>query len=206
MRAPTTISNPNPNPNPVTMTTAKPKAKAKRGNHRRYCDADKAGALLALASNGGNIKRTAKETGIPYMTLSEWSKGGCHESITKFRDENRDNLADAMETMAWRLLEAMPGKIGDASLRDVATALGISIDKARLLRNEATSISVNVEGMSDDDRIKQLARLAERIRSRRFGAVDAGRAPAIGHDLGGDDPAAKNELGHHPTVDPAVGS
>jgi hypothetical protein len=41
---------------------------------RSYSKAEQAAALAALASNAGNLARTAQETGVPRKTLAEWQK------------------------------------------------------------------------------------------------------------------------------------
>jgi transposase-like protein len=43
-----------------------------------YTDEQRANALAALAANGGNANRAAKELGIPVRTLRNWGKGDRH--------------------------------------------------------------------------------------------------------------------------------
>jgi hypothetical protein len=43
---------------------------------RRYSDEDRAVALAALAANGNNLRRTARQLGIPRASLLAWRNGG----------------------------------------------------------------------------------------------------------------------------------
>ena len=102
---------------------------------RTYSDEEKANALVALDANGGNVMRTARELGIPHMTLEQWRRGrGVHPDVIRLRNEKREPLADRLEQVAHLLLDALPNKIGKANLQQVATAAAIAVDKSRLLR------------------------------------------------------------------------
>jgi transposase-like protein len=108
---------------------------------RRYTDDDRANALAALAANGGNVKRTAEQLGIPLQTLHSWASGARHPEASTSAEPKKGPMADRLEEIAWQLLEAIPGKIANAPLSQVATGMGIAIDKARLLRGEPTQIA-----------------------------------------------------------------
>ncbi len=106
---------------------------------RRYSDEEKAQALAALDANGGNVKRTAGQLGIPVSTLREWARGrGVVNGVTKIRHQKKGELADELETIAWRVLDALPEKLAEADARALATLLGIVIDKVQLLRGQPT--------------------------------------------------------------------
>lgn len=128
---------------------------------REYTDAERAEALAALASNGGNISRTAAQLKIPRMTLSTWAGKGddVSDELAALKERAQGNLASALEGVAWRLVGVMPEKLEAASLRDVATALGITVDKIQLLRGEPTAITEEVSTARDtlDFKLSQLA-------------------------------------------------
>jgi transposase-like protein len=106
---------------------------------RQYSDAEKATALAALDANGGNVQGTAETLGIPESTLSGWAKGrGTNGDVPKLRDIKKKDLADELEGIAYKLAKAIPDKIEEATLQQVTTSLGITIDKMQLLRGEAT--------------------------------------------------------------------
>ena len=110
---------------------------------KRYSDESKAEALAVLEANGGNSKRTARDTGIPQTTLRNWREGrGTSAVSSSTRTQKKTELSEKLEEVAWRLTNAItPEMIGKASLVQIMTGLGIVIDKMRLLRGESTSIS-----------------------------------------------------------------
>jgi transposase-like protein len=104
---------------------------------RQYSDADKATALAALDANGGNVKRTAKQLGIPHKTLDDWAKGrNQNPAVADLRTRKRGSLADKFENLAHLIVDAMPAKIGKATLSQCAVSSGIATDKAIRLRGE----------------------------------------------------------------------
>ena len=145
---------------------------------KRYSDEERANALAALAANGGNVQRTARQLGIPHKTLDNWAKGVCHPEAAENGNNKKGDMADALEALAWKLISAMPQKIKKASLAQVATAAGIAIDKMRLLREHSSSIAGR--DMSDDERLTRLRELVERARRRRLGLSDADGAGGVG--------------------------
>lgn len=112
---------------------------------RRYSDDDRANALAALAANGGNVSRTARQLGIPVRTLAAWARGERHEEAAEMCQEKKGLLVDRLKEIAWRLAEAIdnPARLQRASLSQVATAFGIVTDKIRLLEGQATAINEN---------------------------------------------------------------
>src|SRR5262249_16637663 len=109
-------------------------------NRRRYTDEERAAALAALHANAGNLQRTAHQVGVPETTLRHWATGDRHPEAAQMGDQKRGPMADAFDAIAWKLLDALPDKIGTASLAQAATALGIAVDKGRLLRGLPTDI------------------------------------------------------------------
>jgi len=115
------------------------KVKIERAEPRRYSDAEKVQALAALEV-GSSISAAARAIGMPRKTLSQWGLGqAIHPSVAEASHEKALELAGKFESIAHRIVDAMPGKIGDANLAQAATAAGIAVDKMRLLRGEATS-------------------------------------------------------------------
>src|ERR1700735_5513356 len=97
---------------------------------RQYSDEDRSAALAALKANGGNVKLTAQQVGVPRKTLANWAKGiKLHRSVADMGHQKAEPWADALERLARMLLDAMPSKIGDADLKAVAVSLAIAIDK-----------------------------------------------------------------------------
>ncbi len=108
---------------------------------RRYSDEERAAALAALAGNGGNLGRTARELGIPAGTLRRWADGTAHPEARANAQPKKEELAQELRAVAWKLVKSMPGKIKKAGLKDTAISFGIAVEKAQLLEGKPTSIS-----------------------------------------------------------------
>lgn len=108
---------------------------------RRYSDEERAQALAALAANGGNVCRTARDLGMSLHTLRAWASGRRHPEAAQMSQAKKAPLADRLEELAGKLVDAVALKIDGANLSQLAVAMGIAIDKARLLRGEPTAIN-----------------------------------------------------------------
>lgn len=65
---------------------------------RTYSDSDKATYLAALDANGGNISLTAKQTGVPRNTLSDWAKGrNLNAEVTDLRHLKKESWRIGLE-------------------------------------------------------------------------------------------------------------
>lgn len=127
--------------------------------------------MVALAANGGNIKATAAALGIAPRTLRRWRDGGAGVP-----PENKLSLADILEDVARKILDAMPDKIEGADLKSAALAVAIAIDKARLLRGEATSIEEKRHDVGDR-LTARIERLALALAGGGGGAADCAGQP-----------------------------
>lgn len=140
--------------------------KSKEKVRRYYSDEERANTLAALAANGGNVNLTAKQLGIPAKTIENWSKGKAHPDVAKLGEQKKGPLADALEVVAFKIVDLLPEKIPSATLQQAATSLGILVDKMQLLRNKPTEI----QGAPDDDlrnlTDEELAKRREETRSR----------------------------------------
>jgi transposase-like protein len=154
---------------------------------RKYTDEEKAACLAALAASGGNLSQAARSSGVPRNTLRRWLEeqqaAPPAPSVATPKKEPSDTpptlaalvpvvagkLADKLEAIAHRIADVMPGKIEASSLPQLAVSLGITIEKMRLLREQATSIG---KDLTDDERTERLRELAERVRSRAPAPVD----------------------------------
>lgn len=155
---------------------------------RRYTDGDREAALAALAANGGNLKATAAALGIPPKTLRSWrDQGG------DFAPHKKEGMAEALDRAAWTLLGALTDKdrIADAPLNQVATSMGIAIDKARLLRGESTNIEEKRHALSTPA-ADALAPYAAVIAGFLAGAGGGPAAPELrGQPVGGPEAVAQ---------------
>lgn len=130
---------------------------------RRYSDDDRANALAALAANGGNVNKTAKEIGVPPKTIENWAKGDRHPEAANLGELKKLPMADALELVAWKLLGRIDELSDKGPLNQTSVSFGIAIDKMRLLRNQPTSINQNdLAILSDDELDKRLAAMENR--------------------------------------------
>jgi transposase-like protein len=154
--------------------------KPNKPTRRRYSDEERANALAALSANADDVNHTANQLGIPRKTLENWAKGARHPEAAQLGQEKKPELADALEEVARKLADAMPAKIADASLRDTAIAMGIAVDKMRLLREAPTSIT-QTNGTAPDGR-RDLTDRLERLASALEDAADRAGAGAAATD------------------------
>lgn len=118
-------------------------------SRRKYSDVEKAEAIAAVKSNGGNIFRTSQELKIPWATLADWVKNNrgtndhLPERVLELREQKEQELSELCESVARKYLKqagdeyvvaAVPGNLA-------MTAAGIAIDKAQLLRGQPTEIT-----------------------------------------------------------------
>ncbi len=119
---------------------------------------ERATAIAAVAANGGNVRRTALELGIPQATLRDWMKRE-PQLEAEIRGAARV-LAEKFDVMADKLLAGVTDeKIQKANVSQLMKAAGTAIDKARVLRGHAvagvgttsvTVIEVRVNGQAAD--------------------------------------------------------
>jgi transposase-like protein len=112
---------------------------------RNYTDEDKSAALEHLQSSGQTIKSAARELGIPRGTLTDWA--GRKKIGPKLAEQFgavKDTLSARLEQIAYQIVDAMPAKIEEASLRDLGVTLANVIDRMRLLREEPTAITESI--------------------------------------------------------------
>lgn len=121
----------------------------------KFDDHDRARVANALALNDGNIKRTARDTGIAESTVRdwkrEWEKNGVPQEIVLAQtDENEKFVKDAVRVRD-KYLSKLEELVDSADkVRDVATVIGILDDKVTRAkglptsRTETSGPSINV--------------------------------------------------------------
>ena len=110
---------------------------------RRYDDKFRASAVVMLEATGypeieGGLSQTAKHLGVPLSTLKGWFKLEHNPPPAQLRNEKKQDLVIELENVAYLLVKAMPGKIDEASLQQIATSMAIAIDKMQLLKGQPT--------------------------------------------------------------------
>jgi hypothetical protein len=158
---------------------------------RRYTDEARSNALAALAANGGNVARTAAELGIPEATLRAWANGDRHPEALQMCEQKKGPLAEQCDAVAWALAGLMESAArraaADGRVDKIATAFGILVDKAQLLRGEPTS-RTETTGVPDSRVSERIASLLDSLRERRAGASGNGHPPAVAAEPRPPDP------------------
>lgn len=139
---------------------------------RRYSDEERAATLAALHANAGNVRRTARQVGVAEATVRHWAQGTRHPEGAKMGAQKRGAMAAALECVAWKLVDALdrpPEALAAAPLNQIATALGIALDKMRLLRGQPTAIGTtrhHFDDMTDAEVDQRIAELESRLPRR----------------------------------------
>lgn len=144
----------------------------------RYTEAKRAETLAYYELCGCNQRKTARDCNIPVSTVRSWVNGASmNDAVREKTLVKKQELSDRIEELAHLLIDAAPGKIGDANLLQTMTSLGISIDKLRLLRDKPTQIIDDVS-LTDEARNSRVAQLLDLGRTRGVGPSSAGDGPA----------------------------
>ena len=134
---------------------------------RKYSDDEKAGTLAALDANRGNALQTSKQLGIPRTTIKRWVAEGVNPDVTVLRHEKRRELSAKLEDIAHALsgnilIHAGSPDAARGSLKEMAVALGIVIDKMQVLRGMPSAppqpVEPDVEAVSREFQEKARAR------------------------------------------------
>jgi hypothetical protein len=158
---------------------------------RRYSDDERANALAALAANGGNVERTARQIGVPHKTLDNWSKGACHPAVAELGNRKKGSLSDAFEDVAWKLLGVAGTKADKLNAKDAVIAAATAVDKMRLLRDEPTGITDD-RARRPDERAAIIVAVFDQIRTRGAGGNGGPRLAGV---VGGVAPAPADGRG-----------
>lgn len=174
---------------------------------RHYTIDEIATALAVVAACDGNVYKAAKQIGMPSRTLRNWVNGekrkkqeqaagvllpdgqavvgGEGGSISPAVGQalpllagKRKSLADRLDDIAWKIVGTVKrADIQAAPVNQRMVALGIAIDKSRLLRGEPGQITADATAPAPD-----LSRLstAERDALEDLLAKAEGKLPTVG--------------------------
>lgn len=110
---------------------------------RQFTQADKAQALVTLAANGGNIKRTARDLGVNPNTVRRWrtlaeTDSGPDKALVAVAIKEFVGDAERVRNKALGLLEARIDA-GEIKAGELITALGVLDDKITRSKGLPTS-------------------------------------------------------------------
>lgn len=149
---------------------------------RRYTKREKASAVTtALASSA---QAASEAMNIPRTTIAYWLES---EEFGELRRKTREDIAEGAMVLANLTQAELMRKVqaGEVEPRDLAVIFGISIDKAQLLRGEATSRSENrtlSDGLNDHEK-QQLRDALDRLLSGAAGEDAAGTPVGVGAEV-----------------------
>lgn len=125
-----------------------------RGKYRSYSPEEKASFLLKLALNGGDLRKTARETGIPVSTLKTWRDDDFRDFLLAQSEEAKTFISNAWKAMNRLvepdLIEALikNAKEQKGGAKAIASLLGTITDKVATLAR-AQSRMVSPEGKEE---------------------------------------------------------
>lgn len=137
---------------------------------KTYTDDQRIAALAALASNGGNLAKTARQTGISRMTLREWQASDLNDLPevatlkAEFTGSFIEKVKSAREVFIDRMVALAPD---EKDMFKLAGAFKIVNDAARLEAGEATQRS-EVRTVDEDPERQRLARAAAEALEREW--------------------------------------
>lgn len=144
---------------------------------RTYTDADRARVIAALAANGGNIKRTARECDVPVQTVRNWKR---KDKKGKFPAKMKQEVANAAnefiedaERLRNKAMVQLEAKIdsGELKPKELLVAIGILSDKSQAVRNsgKAGDTNINILNLPSPKEYRQ------QLESYVAGIVDAAK-------------------------------
>lgn len=139
-------------------------------NRTAYTEADKARVYVVLTANDGNVKRTARETGIPESTVRNFKKEfETNPPSAEAVEVSTGDYTDDLEKIRVELVAALRLKIPSMNGKDLAVALGIVDDKLTRARGLATERTEHVHALPSAE---ELALAGAMLAS---GAIEAAR-------------------------------
>lgn len=111
----------------------------------QYTDDDRAAVLAVLEVNEGNVKRTARDTGVAEQTIRDWKKSwereGVPATVQAALPAALEDFASRAESIREKMLDQLEAAVLNDKLsgRDLITGIGVLTDKLRISRGEATS-------------------------------------------------------------------
>lgn len=138
---------------------------------RKYEPSDIVVALATLKACKGNLMHASEKLGIPMATLRSWARGHRPKVVTQeiwdAVDTSTVLLSDKLEKIAHLLINNLAIRLESSlsattPLKDVATTLGIVIDKRQILIGEPDSIQRVLPPITREARDKRVVELLDK--------------------------------------------
>lgn len=153
-----------------------------------YTEQDKARVYVALTANDGNVKRSARETGVPENTVRRWKKEFETKPPSSEAVETEVTSGDYVGQLTQVRNEALTElrkKIPTMSGQQLAVAFGILEDKLTRARGLATERTEHVHRLPSPEEIALAGQMlaqgaleAAKIRQREIAEAELREQPA----------------------------
>lgn len=126
---------------------------------RVYTDEDKAKVLVMLDANEGNVKRTARDSGVAEQTIRDWKKSaerkGVPAGVQAALPAARSEFVDKAETVRDLMVDELEARVrnGDIATRDLIVGIGVLTEKSLLAGGKATSRTETVQAPPSPEEI-----------------------------------------------------
>lgn len=140
----------------------------------RYTDEFRANSVIMLKASGypertGALNETAKYLKVPHTTLRRWFQGESNPPPAEIVQIKKEEIIALLKGEIGAALKEMGQARADADYKELATSIGIMVDKMQLLDGEPTARTEVIHELSDDERAKRIDELLNRGRARRDG-------------------------------------
>jgi hypothetical protein len=150
---------------------------------RSYSDKEKGEALAALDSNANNLKKTAREIGIPLSTLEGWAKNRCgvSDDVPNIRNEKKGELSKIFESLTRQGALLLEETMSTAKFGELSLSVCQWTDKMQLLSGKPTAINENRNSDNRKWAEGQIKELMEEFDLTREKAIELAKqnAPTI---------------------------
>lgn len=162
----------------------------------RYSPSEKARVKAILDANGGNVKRTARETGMTPQTVrlwkQKWEREGVEPAVADVLPAITADIVDSIVRVRDKALLRLEAAIDADELkgRDLIVAVGVLTDKERLIQGQATSRTENTSaGALPAEEVREM------FKGLAAGMIEAAerRAATISSAVDGEEPIENAE-------------
>lgn len=125
-----------------------------------YTEADRARVYVALTVNDGNVKRTARETGVPESTVRNFKREfEANPPSAEIVEASTSDYTADLEIIRTELVAALRKEIPVMKGRELAVALGIVDDKLTRARGLATERTETVHRLPSAEELALAGRM-----------------------------------------------
>lgn len=144
----------------------------------RYTDEFRAQSVIMLEMSGypdkpGALVATAKYLKIPHATLSRWYNGQRNPPPPEMVQVKKEEMIGLLKNEIVAAIREMVNARPFAEYKELATAMGIMVDKMQLLDGEVTSRTEIVDDrLTDNERANRITELLDTARARQVRQAD----------------------------------